>query len=80
MEEDEAEFTIKCKMKNRWVPHFCSMLEYMEYLGSVGSSRSVSLYSDGDGDFRPKFNISIPYQHAKPIRGEISGDHFYDAG
>lgn len=80
MKEDEVDFTIRVNMKKRWVPHFCSMLEYMQWLGSVGSSRRVSLYSDGDGDFRPKFEIDIPYMHAKPIDGEVSGNHVYDAG
>lgn len=43
-------FTIEAEMKERWVPHFLSMLEYMEMLGVVGKSRLVTFYADGDGD------------------------------
>jgi len=34
--------------------------KYMELLGQVGSSRMVSIYSDGDGNFRPKVTIDYP--------------------
>ena len=73
-------FKIKVEMKDRWVPHFLAMLKYMEQLGSLGGSREVSLYSDGDGDFRPKFKWkrSLPSK-AKPIKDD-HGDRLYDAG
>jgi hypothetical protein len=48
------ELTITVRMKERWMPHFLSMLKYMEQLGGLGGSREVSFYADGDGDFRPK--------------------------
>ena len=56
------------------------VISYMEYLGGIGSSRRVTLYSDGDGDFRPKFewdrNLSAD---AETI--EDCGDHrLYDTG
>ena len=77
---DYTEFTIKVKMKNRWIPHFLSMLKYMEYLGNIGSSRKVTMYSDGDGDFQPKFEFdeSLPSE-IKPIKNE-NGNRTYDAG
>lgn len=50
-------FTVEIEMKDRWVPHFLSMLKYMENLGVLGGSRYVAFYADGDGDFRPKFNF-----------------------
>ena len=80
MKEDVTEFTIKCKMKTRWVPHFLAMLKYMQYLGDVGGSRHVSIYADGDGDFRPKFewDDSLP-SDARPST-EHSGNRVYDAG
>jgi len=80
MPEDVTEFTIKCKMKTRWVPHFLGVLKYMQQLGSMGSSRHVSLYADGDGDFRPKFewDATLP-KEAKPTE-EHNGDRVYDAG
>jgi len=74
------EFEIKCKMRSRWVPHFLAMLKYMQQLGSLGGSRIVSLYSDGDGDFRPKFqwDESLP-SDVKPSNDD-GGNKTFDAG
>lgn len=76
----EIEFTIKCKMKARWVSHFLSMLKYMQFLGQAGGSRQVALYVDGDGDFRPQFewDYKLP-SDAKPIKDD-NGNRLYDAG
>jgi len=73
-------FTIECSMEERWIPHFLAMLKYMQQLGGLGSSRNVTLYSDGDGDFRPKFqwDTSLP-SDGKPIEDK-DGDRTYDAG
>ena len=79
MDELEQEFTIKCKMRKRWVPHFYAMLKQMERYGSLGCSRTLSFYSDGDGDFRPKFEFDVEVEEADPIR-DSDGDCFYDAG
>lgn len=57
MNNDNVTFTVKCTMKRRWVPYFISMLERMQYLGGIGSSRYLVFFSDGDGDFRPVFKI-----------------------
>ena len=67
-------------MKERWIPHFLGMLGKMEQLGGQGSSRPVGIFSDGDGDFRPKFkwDDTMP-EVAKPIDTEKTG-YFYDAG
>ncbi len=80
MKEDITEFTIKCSMRTRWVPHFLAMLKYMQQLGGLGGSRIVSFYADGDGDFRPKFewDSKLP-SDAKPIE-DNNGDRTYDAG
>lgn len=56
-----------------------SMLKYMEYCGSVGRSRRVALYSDGDGDFRPKFATSTEWDEKEPIKDD-NGHRIYDAG
>lgn len=73
-------FTIEVEMKDRWVPQFLGMLRYMELLGGWGGSRMVSFYSDGDGDFRPKFkwDESLPVE----IGGikDRDGDRTFDAG
>jgi len=73
-------FTITVDMPDRWVPQFLGMLKYMQVLGSVGGSRMVSFFSDGDGDFRPKFewDENLPAE----VEGchDSDGDRFFDAG
>lgn len=54
-------FVIECEMNDRWVDHFCSMLKYMERCGQLGHSCIVAFYSDGDGDFRPEFDIKTDF-------------------
>jgi hypothetical protein len=80
MKKKSVTFKIECEMEKRWVPQFLAMLKYMQQLGSQGASRKVTLYSDGDGDFRPKFkwDASLP-SNAKPFY-DINGDRTYDAG
>jgi hypothetical protein len=78
-------FTIEVEMAPRWVPHFITMLKYMQYLGGVGSSRNVTFFADGDGDFRPKFKFkrswfrSVPVASVKPVI-DTNGHRKYDAG
>ncbi len=78
---DCLQFTIKVTMKERWIPHFLSALKYMQYLGSVGSSRDVTLFSDGDGDFRPKFEWpdDLLDEPVEPMN-DTGGARYYDAG
>jgi len=77
---EKVEFTVKCEMKKRWAIQFLSMLKYMQQLGSMGGSRKVTFYADGDGDFRPKFEFNIDIEsNAKPI-SDNDGDRTYDAG
>jgi hypothetical protein len=73
-------FIIEVEMKDRWVPHFLGMLRYMQVLGSIGGSRMVSFLSDGDGDFRPKFNwdSELPVS-VEGIRDD-NGNRTFDAG
>ena len=56
-ENEIVEFTIKCTTKRRWASQLVGMFSQMQYLGNIGSSRMISFYADGDGDFRPKFEI-----------------------
>ena len=58
----EVTVTIKATMNERWLGDFCSMLHYMEHCGNIGHSSIVGFYSDGDGDFRPKFEINKAYE------------------
>lgn len=53
------------KMKKRWLPAFYGMLRMMEQNGKAGCSRTVGMYSDGDGDFRPTFSV---YANNKPVK------------
>jgi len=73
-------FSIEVDMPDRWVPQFLGMLAYMHRLGGVGSSRLLTFYSDGDGDFRPKFewDKDLPVE----INGmlDANGNRTYDAG
>ena len=73
------EFIIRVKMEKRWIPHFCSMLKYIEKLGKLGCSRKVAIFADGDGDFHPKFNFNIEFKEVPPVKEE-NGDRLYDAG
>ena len=72
-------FTIEVEMEERWIDDFCSMLKEMERLGNIGSSKKVGIYSDGDGDFRPKFNIDTEYSKVLPIIN-TNEEKIYDAG
>lgn len=70
-------FTIECEMKDRWVPHFLGMLTAMERLGKLGSSRHVTFYADGDGDFRPRFKC-IQSNEPLPLPAKPLNDKGYD--
>jgi hypothetical protein len=78
-QEGRMKFTLSVDMEERWVPYFMSMLKHMEYLGNIGSSRTVSIYSDGDGGFRPKFNTDVEWEKKKPATDNF-GNVTYDAG
>lgn len=60
-------FNIKVTMNERWIDDFCSMLHWMESCGNLGHSSLVGFYADGDGDFRPKFEIGIDYEKKNGI-------------
>lgn len=74
-------FTIECEIPERWVNDFCAMLKDMQYFGEQGHSGVVGIYADGDGDFRPKFNIKTDYDSAWATKSEkFSPMSIYDAG
>jgi hypothetical protein len=75
----EKKFTLEVEMEERWIPHFMSMLKYAEHLGKIGASRSVAIYADGDGDFRPKFKADIDFESVEPTK-DHEGARIYDAG
>ena len=59
----------------------------MEYCGKIGASRDITVFADGDGDFRPK--VSYDTDKALPMHGSKyamdmhiwkymeDGDNFY---
>lgn len=73
-------FNIQCEMPERWIPHFLGMLNKMEYLGKIGASRKITIYSDGDGDFHPKFTWDISSDLANPLKQEKVGMSPLDDG
>ena len=80
-----VEFNIKVTMNERWVNDFCSMLHWMESCRKLGHSSVVAFYSDGDGDFRPTFDIDIEYEktegHWKELDKQLPvPEVIFDAG
>ena len=81
MDESTVTFNITCTMKKRWVNQFCSFLKELEKNGQIGHTEVISFMSDGDGDFRPKFDIQCEYEKEEPrckITDRITS--LYDAG
>ncbi len=76
---DNVTFTITCTMRPRWIPQFLGMLRHMQVLGAQGSSRNVTIFADGDGDFRPRFDWKDLPDPAPAfmLKGD---DAFFDAG
>lgn len=81
----ECEITIKMKATKHFLPEFIAMLKTMEYNGQIGHSAWVACFADGDGSFRPKFEITADQdildeaEKVKAISSEIRADCF-DAG
>jgi hypothetical protein len=81
---------IEADIPDRWAPYFCAMLRDMEFYGKVGSSRLLTFFSDGDGDYRPKFEFDVADEIVLFDRPDVEtrtvdphfgeGDWFYDAG
>lgn len=79
----DVKFNIEVTMEQRWINDFCSMLKRMESNGDWGHSSIIAIYADGDGDFRPKFKINIPFEQVSGIdRKYILGlpEVMFDAG
>ena len=84
----DKEFTIKIKMRDRWIPEFLGMLKTMQKLGGIGASRTVMFFSDGDGDFRPQFKFDIEVEpnikgftrNSDGIITSVQNNMMFDAG
>ena len=55
------------------------MLKLMQSFGEMGHSDHIDIYSDGDGDFRPKFDTNFKYTKRDAHRS-ADGDFVFDAG
>lgn len=80
----EVTLNIKATMSERWVDDFCSMLKWMERCGNMGHSSITAFYSDGDGDFRPKFEFDREFEQKEGFTREerptIDFEVLFDAG
>lgn len=76
---ETRKFTIECEIPERWVNDFCTMLMTMQSFGRAGRSDVVGIYADGDGDFRPTFNINTPFEETAPLN-YYTPKCIYDAG
>lgn len=82
---NDTDFSIKCSMKDRWIPYFISFLKRMEADGDIGHSELIGFYADGDGDFRPKFKfdsseVNDDISIKKDPRHTTDSIDYYDAG
>lgn len=55
--DNYVEFTVKCKMQERWAVPFIQMLKDMQIQGMMGHSYYSLFFSDGDGSYNPKFEF-----------------------
>lgn len=77
---ENRKFIIECEVPERWVDYFCSFLKHLERNGNIGHSALVGFYADGDGDFRPKFNIQTKYEKTNTKKTDKIPEALYDAG
>ena len=56
--EDPMTCTITCKMTREWMERFIKLLDVMQLDGEIGHSETLSFFADGDGTFRPWFEVS----------------------
>lgn len=74
-------FNIEVTMNERWIDSFCSFLRWMENCGDLGHSSITGFYSDGDGDFRPKFKINTEFNKVDGCKENLPElEVLFDAG
>ena len=57
-EFDEVTVHFTITARKRWIRQLLGMFKTMQEFGSLGTSRVLGFYSDGDGDFRPKVAVN----------------------
>ena len=55
-------------------------MKHLERNGTLGHSALVGFYADGDGDFRPRFNIKTAYEKTGGYKTNKTPEIVYDAG
>lgn len=84
----DVTFDIKATMPQHWLPHFLGFLNMVETCGSIGASRVLAIYADGDGDFHPTFDwgnidglsLAEPAEGALDSDASVTADMIWDAG
>jgi len=61
---DRIKMTVEMEVTEPQALALQAMFKYWDRLASIGSSRFVGFYVDGDGNFKPKTSIS----YSTPIR------------
>lgn len=77
-----VKFTIEVEMEERWVPSFLGTLALQQRLGGLGRSRHVAIFSDGDGDYRPKFKWDddlLPKPQRHDLKDSVIHGYVFDA-
>jgi len=76
MNNEEVEFTVKCKMQKEHAKSFIAFLKTMETLGQEGCSRRLCFISEGCGDYKPNFDFShikdIDYKTVTVLQEDIA--------
>ena len=67
----EKEIKIKMKLEEECIPTFIAFLEELEYNGNIGHSEIIGIFSDGDGNFRPKFEIKSGIETIIDLREKV---------
>jgi threonine aldolase len=83
---DRIEMTVKMQVTESQALALQAMFEYWNVLASMGSSRDVGFYCDGDGNFKPECNISFSEtittltdeMRKIAVREERDGNRVYD--
>ena len=83
--KNEITMTITMSVTKPQALALTEMFRYWDYLASVGGSRRVAFYVDGDGDFHPHCQITtVPYVRPearfleKALIEDDDGNRVYD--
>lgn len=80
---EDVTFNVKCTMPKVWASHFQSFLKRMEEYGNIGHSGQLAFYSDGGGNYRPKFKFSTEFERVDghpSSRINSKAEELFDAG